>query len=82
MLITLPSSRVTLGRFEYDNDSVMLVVYCFSKMLRSVSYHKSMFASHIVDLFFKDVLLLDVLKNYHFGFGCEIFESLLEDLMI
>ena len=43
---------------QCNKDSIMVVVDCFSKMAHYILCHKSNDASHVADLYFKEVVRL------------------------
>jgi transposase InsO family protein len=47
-----------LPRTKRGRDSISVIVYCFSKMAYFIPYHKNDNASHVVDLFFTEIIRL------------------------
>lgn len=55
-MVGLPTSK-------RSKDSIYVVVDCLSKMAHFIPYHKIDNASHIVDLFFKEIVTLPGMPN-------------------
>jgi hypothetical protein len=51
------------SRTKRGRDNIFMVVDRFSKMAHSIPYHKSDNASHVVDLFFSEIICLHGVPN-------------------